>query len=491
MLFRSNTTQIIAFTPSARTSQSTLSNLTVQDDYIYYPKNGLMNIDHSRLYLNPSDTFSALPVFNSSEDPLIVNDSINLNKDSFNYISWDGSTASNTEKSYFDDIKIYLKGNEDVNQVFYIKDDTEIIINDFADKLDKARKEYYFIKDNENVNRNVFIKIRNGSSTFTLPREKQDFKLTVKKNTDSSVQYSILYPSNEPFFEITDSLEQMVLITSDLFNYIDLAYLESRIPKNAFVYFINKSSHPVYFYKGSTSNTKSTLSQNQIARASIVTIGSSQGIKIDIINNASNHFEFIVDPSQHLSDSINILNLDFCGTEVKFPEISNFVGKDLFLLCKNRTTPNTINSNNITFSAGLIEDNLLSTNSISLRAYKKSVSDKQPTLERTPFIDRSANISIQPLLNNDIKIIDDLTEYYYINDSSSSLNQFALRDYYDRQTKFNGKIFLQSKSGPFKISSYDDNHFFNTSSQNLNKSFSNSLSFDYNPDKYEIGRAHV
>ena len=89
------------------------------------------------------------------------------------------------------------------------------------------------------MNSNLNIKITNGSSSFIVPRANQDFKLSVEKTKGGVISYKILYPSDNPFFEIDETLEQMVLLNSNSVQNIDLVYLEAKIPKNAFVYFVN------------------------------------------------------------------------------------------------------------------------------------------------------------------------------------------------------------------------------------------------------------
>lgn len=492
-----NETAFLTFDASTVTKNSTvISNIAVQDDSIYYPDKGLVNIDHSDVYLNPSNTFTDLPIYNASNEPLVINDSISLNRNSFNYVNWNGSTATNTEKSYFDDIKIYLVGgdNADGDGIFYLKDDTEIILDDYAQNTSDVGGEYYFIKD-ETVNRNLNIKITNGSSTFIVPRGNQDFKLSVDKAKNGIISYKILYPSDNPFFDIDDSLEQLVLLSNDLVQYINLAYLEAKIPKNAFVYFVNKNSNPVYFYRGNVSKRENTLSQNQIARACIVTSGSAKSIKIDILNNAYSHFEFDIKPSEHLTSAINILNLDFCGTQINLPPVSNFNDKELFLISKNRIIPNKINPKEVSSTVSLIQDSnnpntddvdekgQISDRSISLRLYKKDVSDKLPTLERTSFLEFRADNSNSLIIENDVTINEDKIENFYINDAGNNLTNFVLRDYYSRKNSYKGKIFTQKES-PFSVSSFDDKHNFSFES-------TDSLSFDYSPDNFANGRLEV
>ena len=496
-----NKTAFLNFSSTTVTQYSTaISNLTTQDDSIYYPNAGLINVDHTNLTLDGYSSYGDLPIYNASKESLSVDTlfygSVSLDPESFNYFTQTPTVCSNDKKNYFDDIKIYLVGgdNSDSNGLFYLKDDTEIILDNYAATAEKSKDEYYFIKD-ESINRNLNIKITNGSSSFVVPRANQDFKLSVEKKRSGNIVYKILYPSDNPFFEIDDTLEQMVLLNSSSVQSIDLVYLEASIPKNAFVYFVNKTASPVYFYRGKISNIQNTLAENQIARASIVTSGSSKGIKIDILNNAYSHFEFKIDPSIHLADTTNILNLDFCGTQIEVPNVSNFVGKDLFLICKNRTVPNKIDPQRVISNAGLIQDTdnpdtkdvneigNISERSISLRLYKNGASDTNPTLERTNFLNFSADNSNPLIIQNDVTIKEDKTEYFYINDSTNLLNTFTLRDYYSRNSSYKGKIFTQSKKN-FDVLSFDGNN-------KIGFKDANSLSFDYNPDNFVNGRLLV
>jgi len=496
-----NKTAFLEFSSTTVTEYSTaISNLAVQDDSIYYPSVGLANIDHTNLSLDGYASYGELPIYNASKESLSVDTlfygSFNLDPDSFNYFTQTPTVCSNDKKSYFDDIKIYLAGgdNFDSDSVFYLKDDTEIILDNYAANVDGLSSDkYYFIKD-ESVNRNLNIKITNSSSSFIVPRANQDFKLSVEKRRSGTIIYKILYPSDTPFFDIDDTLEQMVLLNSDSVQYIDLVYLEATIPKNAFVYFVNKTTSPIYFYRGNITNRQNTLAQNQIARASILTAGSSKGIKIDILNNAYSHFEFKIDPAQHLANEINILNLDFCGTEITIPPVSNFNNKDLFLICKNRIVPNRIDRQRVLCRGDLIQDTdnqttkdvdeagNISERSISLKLYRKDINvDKNPTLERTSFLDFSPTNSAGLIIQNDISINEDKTEYFYIN--NSALDTFILRDYYSRKSSYNGKIFTQEKKA-FNVSTFDGNH-------NFEYDLTNSLSFNYNPDNFANGRLLV
>ena len=496
-----NKTIFLNFSPTIVSQYSSgISNLAVQDDSIYYPNAGLVNIDHTNLSLDGYSSYGELPIYNASKESLSVDTafygSFNLDPESFNYFTQTPTVCSNDKKSYFDDIKIYLVGgdNSDNNRLFYLKDDTEIILDNYAAAAEKSKDEYYFIKD-ESINRNLNIKITNGSSSFVVPRANQDFKLSVEKKRSGNIVYKILYPSDSPFFEIDNSLEQMVLLNSSSVQSIDLVYLEESIPKNAFVYFVNKTASAVYFYRGNISNVQNTLAENQIARASIVTSGSSKGIKIDILNNAYSHFEFKIDPSVHLTGTTNILNLDFCSTQIEIPNVSGFVGKDLFLICKNRTAPNRIDPQKVISNAGLIQDTdnpdtkdvneigNISERSISLRLYKNEPSDTNPTLERTNFLDFSADNSNPLIVQDDVTIKEDKTEYFYVNDSGNLLNTFSLRDYYSRNSSYKGKIFTQKKAN-FTVLSFDGNNKFEPKE-------ANSLSFDYNPDNFVNGRLLV
>ena len=475
-----NKTSRISFSLSAATVDLTRDNVSVQDDLIYYPATGFVNINHSDVTLDPAKTATAFPIYNLFESKLSVNDSIDLPANSFSFVNWDGTTASATQKDYFDFIKIFLIGNELADdRIILLKDDAQIILSNFASDSGQT-EEYFFLKD-ELVTRNLSISIVNGSSKYILPIDKQDFKLTVYK-VGSTINYKILYPSSSPFFEISTDLEQLVLFTEKDVQSIDLNYLESSIPKGAFIYIVNKAQSDIIFYKGDITQASYVVSPNQIARASIVTIAAANSVQIDIVNSAYSHFIFDIDPATHLTNAINILDLNFCGTSINLPSVSSLASKNTFLLCRNRTIPNKIDNQLVSSEAGLIstEDNpttkeineigQLSADSISLSLYKKNVSDILPTLERTSFIKNG-------LLGSEKSPDSDITSFFFIKDDD--LKSFSIRDFYNRKTLYSGKVFLPSPR-EMRINSFDDNHFYRTSSD--------SISFDYTPDKYVNGR---
>ena len=479
---QANTTAQISFLSSSASVTFTRNNITAQDDVISYPSVGLVNINHSRVNLDPSNPSSNFPIYNVSNSKLSVNGALDLNAKSFNVVNWNGSTASNSQKNIFDSIKIFILGTElESERITLLKDDTDIIISNFQG-AEGVSEEYFFIKD-ETITRYFNINIINGSSTYELPIKNQDFKLTVYKR-NSVITYSILYPSDSPFFNISNNTEQLILLTRNNVQNIDLNYLEASIPKQSFIYIVNKSQSEISFYKGDITQSVYTVSPNQIARASISTIGDANGIKIDIIDSAYSHFVFNIDAATHLSDSINILDLNFCGTSITTPSASSFASKNTFLLCRNRSIPNKIDNQFISAEAGLINDQddpstnelneigQLSANSISLSLYRKNVSDTLPTLERTSFIN-------QGLLGSESSVEDSVSAFFYIKDDN--LKHFSIRDFYNRKSSYSGKVFLPSPR-EIRINSFDDNHFLRIKSQ--------SISFDYSPDTYVNGRLY-
>ena len=477
---QANTTAEISFSSSSASVNLVRNNIAVQDDEINYPVLGFVNINHSRVNLDPSNPSSSLPIYNASNSKLSVNGALDLNANSFNLVSWNGLTATNSQKNLFDTIKIFILGTElESDRITLLKDDTDIIVSNFQGS-ENSTEEYFFIKD-EIINRYFNINIINGSSTYTLPTKNQDFKLTVSKK-NSTISYKILYPSDSPFFDISDDKEQLVLITKNNVQNIDLNYLEASIPKQSFIYIVNKSQSDIVFYKGDVTQAAYTVSPNQIARASISTIGNANGVKVDIIDSAYSHFVFNLNAATHLSDTINILDLNFCGTSITLPSASSFASKNTFLLCRNRSTPNKIDNQFVSAEAGLInneddpstkeisEVGQLSSNSISLSVYRKNVSDALPTLQRTSFIN-------QGIAGLEDSIENAVNTFFYIKDDS--LKNFSIRDFYNRKSSYSGKVFLPS-SREMRINSFDNNHSYGTKSQ--------SISFDYSPDGYVNGR---
>jgi len=469
-------------------TQSTYSNVTMQDSKIYHPKEGFINFNHTTGEFSSADSFANLPIYNFSKDSLVIN-GLSLDADSFNYVSWNGSSASKSQKTYFDGIKIYLKAKEtEEDSTKLLKDDTDIILSQFSTAVGTTR-DYFFLKD-ESINRALNIRIINGSSIEVLQRQYQDFKLTVTQKSASLVTYSIIYPSSSPFFELSNSREQLVLLKGDLVQYIDLKSLDAGLPKESFVYFVNKNSQSVFFYRNTQENIVYTLAENQIARAMLVTVGSTQVVRLDILNETLSHFYFDIDNSL-ISSSINILDLNFCGTQINLPPASSLQNKELFLICRNRFLPNKINKESVKDTENIIstEDNPstleineigdLAQNSICLRVTGSS-SDALPILQRTSFLSRNVNGTVIDLEDN---VIDRYHEdYFYIR--NSQIDTFTIKDSYNRKYGYKGKIFLPTLEQSVGIQSFDS-----ADGNNLYRIKEvNSIDFDYAPDEYVNGR---
>lgn len=468
------------------------SNITAQDSKIYYPSEGFVNFNIKTGEFSPSSSFSNLPIYNFSQYPLEINNLI-ISSDSFNYVSWNGSVASKSQKDYFDNLKVYLKGTESPSDTIkLVKDDTDIILSQFS-AIAGTSKDYFFLKD-ESVNRALNVKIINGPSTETVSKQRPDFKLTVSKNNNSQTTYSITYPSSDPFFEISGNREQMVLLKGNLTQYVNLESLSSSLPKESFVYFVNKNSQPVYFYREKQENIVYTLAENQVARAMIVTVGSTQTVRLEILNNTLSHFYFDIDNSLISSASnINILDLNFCGTQISLPTAASLNNKELFLICRNRFLPNKIDKQKVKDVEGVIstEDNPstseineigdLASNSISLRVYG-STGDDMPTIERTSFL-TSARGKVLDL--QDRAFDEETADYFYIR--NENIDTFTIKDKYNRKYNYKGKIFLPTSTQSLIVQSFD--------SSDANNLFrikeSNSISFDYSPDGYINGRLQV
>jgi len=466
---------------SALTTGLTFSNVNIQDDYIY-SNAGLTNFDHLNLTL--SSAVTDLPVYNASRNSLKINNVTVLAPDSFNFVTWSGAnTPSGALKNYFDSIRIYLKGSEDNNLITLLKDDTEIIITKFLKDTSNA---YYFLKD-EAVNRDLNIKIINSSSTTFIPSQKQDFKLIVTRDANG-INFKIIYASKNASVALNDDREQLIILKGDSAQEINLKDAGDLLYQNSFVYFVNKSSKDAIFTYGIE---KTALSQNQIAR---IFLKDSEAT-VEILTQARSHFEFTIDPVTHLNSTINILNLDFCDAEINFPDVVNFTGQETFLICKNRLFPNKIDTSSLICPPDLLDNSStdesnefknLGLNSMFLNVRKQSQNDTRPTLDRVWLTNRIGNYGKQNLNSVPQETTPDshtakTANYFYVNETG--LSNFTLRDFYNRKSSYDGKIFFP-KMQKIDIQSFDEKN----SIVNLE---SRSLSFDYDPDGDINGRLEV
>lgn len=471
------------------TVATTYSNISTQDDEIYHSGIGFVNLNHTTGSFFSESNFDDLPVLNLHTEPLRLNN-VSLEPDSFNYVDWDASLSSATkvQKKYFDDLKLFLQGSEtEEESVFIIKDDIEIIISNIELSVNSS-KDYLFLKD-ESINRSVNIKITNGSSVEELSKQNQDFKLTVNRNT-SGINYSIIYPSFSPGVEIKNSKEQLVLFKGDKEVNVNLKTLENGLPVGAFVYFVNKNTVPVSFYTNSPTDAVYTLSPDQIARAVIKTVGNSKTTELSTLKETLSHFSFKVE-AEHLNSAslINILDLNFCATQISLPAAAALNGKELFLICRNRFLPNKIDKESVEDLGSLIsttnnpetleidEIGDIGDNSISLRVFKNAA---LTSIQRTSFLEEN-KINLEDKVSSK-----DLENYFYIR--NKSIETFTIKDTYNRKFKYKGKIFLpDSKSLVVKS--------FDSVLEDGNRSFTikdtNSINFDYDPDGYLNGRLQI
>jgi hypothetical protein len=469
---------------SALTTDLTLSNVNIQDDYIY-SNAGLTNFDHLNLTL--SSAVTNLPVYNASRNSLKINNVTVLAPDSFNFVTWNGTNAlSSVAKNYFDSVRIYLKGGGDNNLITLLKDDTEIIITNFLayPAPENGSKTYYFLKD-EAVNRDLNIKIINSSSTTFIPSQKQDFKLIVTRDANG-INFKITYASKNPSVDLNDDREQLIILKGGSAQEINLKDAGDLLYQNSFVYFVNKSSKDAIFTYGIE---KTVLSQNQIAR---IFLKDSEAT-VEILTQARSHFEFTIDPVTHLNSTINILNLDFCDTEINFPDVVNFTGQETFLICKNRLFPNKIDTSSLLYPFNFKLDNSstdesnnfknLGLDSMFLNVRKQSQNDTKPTLDRVWLTNPMGNYGKENLNSIPKETTPDsnTANYFYVNETG--LSNFTLRDFYNRKSSYGGKIFFPA-SQVIDIRSFDEKN----SIVNLE---SISLSFDYDPDGDINGRLDV
>ena len=466
---------------------TTYSNISTQDDEIYHPEIGFVNLNHTTGSFSSGSEFNDLPVLNLYAEPLRLNN-VSLEPDSFNYVDWNGSSATKAQKKYFDDLKLILQGSEtEEESVFMIKDDMEIIISNITLGVGSS-KEYFFIKD-ESINRSVNIKITNGSSAEEISKQNQDFKLTINGKT-SGINYSIFYPSFSPDVEIKNAKEQLVLLKGDKELNINLKSLEEGLPAGAFVYFVNKNTSSVNFYKDNSNEIVNTLGPDQIARAVFRATSSSKAIALDVLTETLSHFSFKVE-AEHLNSAslINILDLNFCATEISLPTPGALDGKELFLICRNRFLPNKIDKESVEDLNSLISttDNPetseineigdIGSNSISLRVFKNGT---LTSIQRTSFLEEN-KINLEDKAANA-----DSENYFYIR--NKSIETFTIKDTYNRKFKYKGKIFLPELND-LVVKSFD------SVPEDGNRSFTikdtNSINFDYDPDGYLNGRLQI
>lgn len=456
-----------AFNPTISVLDS-YKNIDAQTSYIS-SSGGLVNLNYDSLILN-NQNYTDLPVYNFSKNELSVNGLVNLNADSFYLLSGNPTgTITATQKGSFDSIKIYLDGNEKEDKnVFVLKDDTDIDISDFQFGNEK---EYFFIKDNK-VQRALNIKIKNGTTETLVPKGSPDFKLTVEKDTLGNITYKILFPSSDFSTLIGSDLEQLIVIKSQNNHIIDLGYIEASLKSNAFVYFVNSSVTNVDFQR----NFKSvmTLSNGEVAKVTLEKYNLTA--RITKINEARNHFEFKIDPQVHLTEpsGVNILNLNFCATDIILPSPSDFSSKETFIISKNRLAANRINYEKIenTSNTAISSEGKFLQNSVVCKIYKNSSSSIYPAVDLSEI---SANYySLFRERNTQTK---NAYEVFYIKDTG--LNSFSIKDYFERSAYYYGKVLLESEK-KFSIYSYDEN---NTNTQNVEKE---GISFDFDFDLGEV-----
>lgn len=433
-------------------------NIECQVSYISSDED-LVNFNHSLLELKPK-SYTNLGVFNFSKDPLSINGDIDLDPDSFNLVSWDGSATAPTinKKHYFDSIKIFLKGTEsEPDNIFVLKDDTEIIISNFgANNSNQQPVEYFFLKD-DSINRSLNLKIKNGNNEYFLPRGSEDFKLTITKDSKGIISEKILYPSNDFSTVITDDKEQLIVVKTP-FSKIDVGYIESALKSTSFVYFINKSTTPLEFSRNLT-QTVFSLARNKIARI-VLEKGSGRASIVEI-SEAYNHLFFNIDPSIHLTGAsgINLLNLKFCSTELEIPAASNFADSGTFLINKNRFAPNLIENTAVKQNQDILENKLIKGNSKILKVYRKNISDTTPTLARLEVDQINLNSVFGEKTSSVFGYYDtDSTfhefDVFYIKDTG--LKNLTVSDFYNREGSYNGKI-ISSTPRNLQLLSFDEN----------------------------------
>jgi hypothetical protein len=438
------------FNPSI-TELYSYSNLNIQTDHIS-SSTGLVNLNYDSLILENKD-YSNLPIYNFAKNRLSVNGLVDdLNSDSFYLVNGNPSAGiTAVEKSSFDYIKIYLTNDEagDKN-IFVLKDDTDINLSNFAPNGD-ATKDYFFIKDNS-ITRVLNINVINGNEKYLVPKSSQDFKLTVSK-TNSGITYSILFPASDFSTVISSALEQIIVLKSNNNGEIDIGYIEASLKSSAFVYFVNASSNSYFTFQRNFSNVM-TLSPLEVARVSLEKFNKTA--RIVKINEAKNHFEFSINGDLHLNEvsGVNILNLKFCNSDITLPQVSDFNGKETFIISKNRLAANRSNQDKLQndFATKAVnEAGFFQSNCVVSRIYKDSNSSTYPSLSQIEMVANRGEFS-EAKTPTDQKY-----NIFYVKDPD--LNSFSIKDYFERTKSYYGKVLINSDR-QFSIYSYDENTSF-------------------------------
>lgn len=395
-----------------------------------------VNLNFSNLTVT-SDV-EALPVYNFNNNVLNVNGSMTVSPDTLALISKQGATLTKTELSSFDHTKIYFDGLEEERFSNYILvDDTDIILSNFQSN---DERDYYFVVD-KNIQRDLNIRILNGSSVRKIPIESTSFKINVYK-LNGSVKYKLTLPSSNFEFGLSGSNEQLIEVKQGdvgltSLNEINLNEDLEKVKNNSFIYISNKSNSGVNF-KSDKFSPKNTIEigQNEVYRISKVSINNDEQAQLQLskIDNENNllFFDFSKYADFSSATNINLFNLRFNNTSLSVDGAS-LSGKDSFLILKN------------TFASNKLNNQVLKESNI----YR--LSGDFPSVSEPAF----ANSEDSVFTN-----IYDADNYRFIYIDDDNLKNITIRDKFDRTDPRRGFIITKTNR-EIKARSFDGIYDFN------------------------------
>lgn len=390
-----------------------------------------VNLNHSTLSL--SDDVSSLAIYNYSKTSLTVNNTLSLDPDSLYLVDWQqGSDPTGTKINGIDFVKIYIDGQESETN-FYLTDDTNIILTSYEGE----KRDYFFVK-NQNIQRDLNVKIINGSEEFITPIIEESFRLRITKN-ESVVSYEILYATNTSLFSISGDKEQLILIEQNDSD-ISLEYIDSRLKTGSVIYFVNKSKTSVRFFREDQLDPQeNSLGANEIGK--VYYNKNDQSVSFVKINKNNLPSLFFDLTGQQLLKQYNLLNLKFCDTEIFLPSNSDIASNENYLIIKNVAQYNKINSSSFESDFYFAEEES-SLEPLNENLFKLKSGSSKPALNKIKF-----ESSVFSNLND--------KEYNYIYVNDDNLNIISLRDDFGRSSKKEGYIITKTER-TLEVNSFDE-----------------------------------
>ena len=165
------------------------------------------------------------------------------------------------------------------------------------------------------------------------------------------------------------------------------------------------------------------------------------------------------------------MNLNFCDSDITLPQVSDFNGKETFIISKNRLAANRFDPKKLQNDSAIKavnEEGVFQSNSVVSRIYKDSNSSTYPSLSQIEMVaDRGEFSEVNTPKDAKYNI-------FYVKDAG--LNSFSIKDYFERTKSYYGKVLIESDR-EFSIYSYDENASFPSKA---------GCSFDFDFDLGEV-----